>query len=291
MTSIDRVIQTYVAASDYEITHAEAMAITAGMFSDLTSAMMFAFVLWTMGMVGMVASKAVSGGPASTHSSPATPEQEALTEATEFVNKKLSLSIKPSLEIETEPTAEYVAIRIPKQERIIAHPKFLPSDKAGQKTVFLHEVSEIAYEKKGFERPHFRAGEFTNNYWKEAGGKDPRAIHDELIKKGYYYGKGSSFNIEEMLSGEYYGEGTTVSKGLLPEHHSSGSEMKMPEIERYHGIIVAVGGINTKSLSLPDWDVSYVEFPPGQMREYRDALTRARVDIVRVTDRRIYFEQ
>lgn len=63
------------------------------------------------------------------------------------------------------------------------------------------------------------------------------------------------------------------------------------EIERYHGIIVAVGGINTKSPSLPDWNLSYVEYPQGQMKEYRAALMKARVDIVRVTDRRIYFEQ
>jgi len=53
MTSLDRVIQTVEAASDSEITHAEAMEITAGMFSDLTSAMMFGFVVWIMGVVGM----------------------------------------------------------------------------------------------------------------------------------------------------------------------------------------------------------------------------------------------
>ena len=63
------------------------------------------------------------------------------------------------------------------------------------------------------------------------------------------------------------------------------------EIERYHGIIVAVGGINTKSPSLPDWDLSYVVFPQGKMPEYRQALMKARVNIVRVTDQRIYFEQ
>ena len=136
MTSLERVIQTYEAASDYEITHAEAMEVTAGMFSDLTSAMMVGLVLWIMGMMGMMA-----------------------------------------------------------------------------------------------------------------------------------------------------------SKGFIPEHHSSGGEMKMPEIERYHGIIVAVGGINTKSPSLPDWNLSYVEYPPGQMAEYRGALMKARVSIVKVTDRRIYFEQ
>ena len=63
------------------------------------------------------------------------------------------------------------------------------------------------------------------------------------------------------------------------------------EIERYHGIIVGVGGINTKTPSLPDWDLSYVEYPPNQMEKFRDALMKAHVSIVRVTDRRIYFEQ
>lgn len=63
------------------------------------------------------------------------------------------------------------------------------------------------------------------------------------------------------------------------------------EIERYHGIIVAVGGINTKTPSLPDWDISYVEYPPGQMEKFRGALMKARVNIVKVTDLRIYFSQ
>lgn len=60
MTSLERVIQTYEAASDLEITRAEAMEIITGMFSDLTSAMMFGFVMWTMGMVGVTLSKGVS---------------------------------------------------------------------------------------------------------------------------------------------------------------------------------------------------------------------------------------
>ena len=63
------------------------------------------------------------------------------------------------------------------------------------------------------------------------------------------------------------------------------------EIERSHGIIVGVGGINTKTLNLPDWDISYVEYPPGKMKEYRDVLMKARVNITRVTDMRIYFDQ
>ncbi len=63
------------------------------------------------------------------------------------------------------------------------------------------------------------------------------------------------------------------------------------EIERYHGIIVGVGGINTKTLNLPDWDLSYVQYAPGQMKEYRGALMKARVSLVQVTAMRIYFVQ
>lgn len=78
---------------------------------------------------------------------------------------------------------------------------------------------------------------------------------------------------------------------LYPHVPKSKSQEADIEIERYHGIVVAVGGINTKTPSLPDWDISYVEYPLGQMSKYRDALVKARVNIVRVTDRRIYFEQ
>ena len=63
------------------------------------------------------------------------------------------------------------------------------------------------------------------------------------------------------------------------------------EIERYHGIIVAVGGIKTKDPGLPDWALSYVEYPPGQMPQYRDALMKEHVKIRQVTGQRIYFEE
>ena len=63
------------------------------------------------------------------------------------------------------------------------------------------------------------------------------------------------------------------------------------EIERYHGIIVGIGGKSTKTLMLPDWDLSYVEYPPGQMKGFRSALMKARVNIAQVTDMRIYFVQ
>ena len=75
------------------------------------------------------------------------------------------------------------------------------------------------------------------------------------------------------------------------EQAKSKSQYGDIEIERSHGIIVRVGGINTKTPMLPDWDISYVQYPPGQMKEYRDAFLKARVSIVKVTDMRIYFEE
>ena len=78
---------------------------------------------------------------------------------------------------------------------------------------------------------------------------------------------------------------------LYPHLPKSKSQKADIEIERYHGIIVGVGGINTKTLNLPDWDLSYVQYPPGQMKEYREALMKARVSITKVTDMRIYFVQ
>ena len=63
MTSLERIIQTYEAVSDYQITHAEAMEIIAGMFSDLSSAVMFGFAVWMMGMVGALTAKGVVANP------------------------------------------------------------------------------------------------------------------------------------------------------------------------------------------------------------------------------------
>ena len=101
--------------------------------------------------------------------------------------------------------------------------------------------------------------------------------------------------VEEVitLKGKYQDvELTSDDVEAINEHIAGLGETEANiEIERYHGIIVAVGGINTKSPSLPDWDISYVQYPSGQMTKYRDALMKARVTIVRVTDMRIYFEQ
>lgn len=63
------------------------------------------------------------------------------------------------------------------------------------------------------------------------------------------------------------------------------------KIERYQGQIVKVGEATVKVLSLPDWNLLYIEFPEGQMAEYRRELMRARARLWNVTDRRIYFEQ
>ena len=110
----------------------------------------------------------------------------AVTEITQFVNRKLGLDLRPVVEIESRPTSEYVSVRVPGKEKIIAHPVFFPSDEAGQKTVLLHEISEIGYEKKGLTQPHDHASQLTQQHWKDVGGKSPEAIHKELISKGYY---------------------------------------------------------------------------------------------------------
>ena len=65
----------------------------------------------------------------------------------------------------------------------------------------------------------------------------------------------------------------------------------IPEVRRYHGMIVQVGDAMVKSPSLPDWMLSYIEFLPGKMDEYRAALQQQRVRITKVTKQRIYFEE
>jgi len=65
MVSPTRVIQIYEAVSDAELTHQESMAIATSMISDGGSIVMFATVMWFMGMMGMMISKQVSGNPKS----------------------------------------------------------------------------------------------------------------------------------------------------------------------------------------------------------------------------------
>lgn len=64
----------------------------------------------------------------------------------------------------------------------------------------------------------------------------------------------------------------------------------MLTVERYKGFIVRVGEAKVKVVNLPDWELNYIEFPPGQKVQYRDALMRERVRIVKVTQQRIYFQ-
>lgn len=82
-----------------------------------------------------------------------------------------------------------------------------------------------------------------------------------------------------------------MGKQPLYPHMPKDKQSEAVKIERHYGMIVAIGGINTKSPNLPDWDISYVVFPPGRMHEYRDALMRAHIKLVKVTATRIYFEQ
>ena len=63
------------------------------------------------------------------------------------------------------------------------------------------------------------------------------------------------------------------------------------EIERFKGSIIRVGTAVVKTTPLPDWYLDFIEFPPNQMKDYRSALTQAKAKIVRVTEKRIYFEQ
>ena len=67
--------------------------------------------------------------------------------------------------------------------------------------------------------------------------------------------------------------------------------MGVPEITRYHGLITAVGNCPVRVVSLPDWSLDYIEYPPGEMEDYRYALQHGRVKIARVTKQRIYFEE
>ncbi|MBA7661945.1 hypothetical protein ES703_69965 [subsurface metagenome] len=80
-------------------------------------------------------------------------------------------------------------------------------------------------------------------------------------------------------------------KPLYPHVPKSRGQEADIKIERYHGFITLVGGATVKTLPLPDWSLEYIEFPPGEMPEYRKALMQERVKIVQVTDSRIYFSQ
>ncbi len=78
--------------------------------------------------------------------------------------------------------------------------------------------------------------------------------------------------------------------GLFQRKNNPTSGNKL-EVQRYHGQIIQVGSIRTKTVMLPDWSLSYVEFPPGEKNAYRDAFGGQGVRVVRVTNQRVYFEQ
>jgi len=62
------------------------------------------------------------------------------------------------------------------------------------------------------------------------------------------------------------------------------------EIGRKAGFIVNIGGCVVKTIVLPDWSLQYIEFPAGQMKEYRAAiLKQEELTLERVTKSRIYF--
>ena len=66
--------------------------------------------------------------------------------------------------------------------------------------------------------------------------------------------------------------------------------MQNLEITRYHGSVVAVGKQPVLVVHLPDWSLLYIEYPAGEMEDYRNAIHREHISIVKVTKKRIYFE-
>lgn len=121
----------------------------------------------------------------------------------------------------------------------------------------------------------------------------PKPIVKEATVPGGVYWKCSTCGKDLPPGTKVFKAGKEVYCSIpcirLPEHHSSGGNPM--EIERYSGFMVRVGGVEVRSLNLPDWSLDYVEFPRGKMAEYRTALMQARMKIVKVTETRIYFEQ
>ncbi len=63
------------------------------------------------------------------------------------------------------------------------------------------------------------------------------------------------------------------------------------KVERTAGFVTKVGDLEVMELSLPDWSLSYIEFPEGEISKYRTVLTRREgIRIRQVTPTRIYFE-
>ncbi len=120
----------------------------------------------------------------------------------------------------------------------------------------------------------------------------------DIVDKGDYI-RGYRFRLSKAKPGEFIPEvilarseeevSTFLKVRELPGYHSK--EGNPMEIERYHGQIVQVGDARVKVSGLPDWSLEYIEYPQGKMPEYRGALMKERMKIVKVTNQRIYFEQ
>jgi len=65
---------------------------------------------------------------------------------------------------------------------------------------------------------------------------------------------------------------------------------RQPEIRLTAGQITAIGNSQVSLVQVPDWNLEYIEYPPGEMEDYRSALWHGRVRIVKITKKRIYFE-
>ena len=63
------------------------------------------------------------------------------------------------------------------------------------------------------------------------------------------------------------------------------------KVERTAGFVTKVGDLEVMELSLPDWPLSYIEFPEGKKSEYLQTLRQASVRIQKVFPTRIYFEE
>ena len=56
-----------------------------------------------------------------------------------------------------------------------------------------------------------------------------------------------------------------------------------------HGSVVSILGETVMTPSLPDWDISYIK--RQNLNEQRRVILKARLNIVKVTAERIYFEE
>jgi len=79
----------------------------------------------------------------------------------------------------------------------------------------------------------------------------------------------------------------------IPKHHINSDKKTLCEVKRENLIITEVCGKPVRVVLLPDWTLLYVEFTSKEeMQTLRRALVREEdVRLVKVTEKRIYFEQ